>query len=360
MPPARLVNCPAPDPCRPEPGLAEKLLGRDGFVRFYGAVPPRAGASSAQLADGAAGIADRVSKLPLDGLVVYDLQDESGRTHVPRPFPFAPKVDPRFFSGLLADVTGHDTVCFKCIGLLDEQEWEAWLDETVLRGDIELLSLVGRPVTRRAGYPMSLSRAFQIAASHAGGFALGGIAIAERQPDNGGEIRRMFDKQATGCGYFFSQTVYDPETAIDVFNSYARECHRWRAKPSRVVLSFAPCGSARTLAFMKWLGIAIPPAVEDAILRANSPLTRSIELCKANLRRILDAIPEDLLPLGFCVESLSAERGEIAASIDLFHALNEILIGDRVLSSGTPVRARSGKRGQIYFPKENKSVPFFR
>ena len=331
----------------PASSLAAKLHAHRGTVRLYGTTPPRADASSADVADAAARLVERVRALPLDGFVVYDLQDESGRTDRPRPFPFVPKTDPRHCAGLLRRLSGHDAICFKCIGLLDEREWDAWLDETAIHYDIGLLSLVGRPVTRAAPYPMSLARAFQIAASHAGRFAPGGVTIAERHRNNGGEIRRMFDKQATGCGYFLSQTVYDAALAADVLNRYARECHRWRVTPCRVVLSFAPCGGPRTLSLMKWLGIAIPREVEDRILTAESPLSESIDICRSSLRQILDAIPENDLPLGFCVESLSADRGEVEASVELFHELNGIIVSGGRAASGSAVRTQRCGAGFI-------------
>jgi hypothetical protein len=94
-----------------------------------------------------------------------------------------------------------------------------------------------------------------------------------------------------------------------------------------VVLTFSPCARAKTLAFMRWLGVKVSPETERAILDAPSPLARSIEICRDNLRRILDHPYARELPLGVNVESVSINRDEIDASVDLFHTLREVLAG---------------------------------
>jgi hypothetical protein len=94
-----------------------------------------------------------------------------------------------------------------------------------------------------------------------------------------------------------------------------------------VVLTFSPCGREKTLAFLRWLGVNVAPETERAILGASSPLAKSIEICRDNLRRILEQPYASKLPLGINVESVSINRDEIDASIDLFHALREVLAG---------------------------------
>jgi hypothetical protein len=76
--------------------------------------------------------------------------------------------------------------------------------------------------------------------------------------------------------------------------------------------------------FLKWLGIAIPEEMEAAILSDPEPLRKSIEICCANLRAILEQHDPAAVPLGVNVESVSIRKDEIDASIDLFEALREI------------------------------------
>jgi hypothetical protein len=78
---------------------------------------------------------------------------------------------------------------------------------------------------------------------------------------------------------------------------------------------------------MRWLGVNIAAETERAILGAANPLAKSIEICRDNLRSILDRGYAGQVPLGVNVESVSINRDEIDASVDLFHALKEILAG---------------------------------
>jgi hypothetical protein len=93
------------------------------------------------------------------------------------------------------------------------------------------------------------------------------------------------------------------------------------------VLTFAPCGREKTLSFLRWLGVNVAPETERALLGAANPLAKSIEICRDNLRRILDQPYAREIPLGVNVESVSINRDEIDASIDLFHALREVMSG---------------------------------
>ena len=98
------------------------------------------------------------------------------------------------------------------------------------------------------------------------------------------------------------------------------------------MLTFSPCGREKTLSFLRWLGVNVTADTERSILGAASPLARSIEICRDNLRRILDHPYARELPLGINVESVSINRDEIDASIDLFHALREVLAQARLAS----------------------------
>jgi 5,10-methylenetetrahydrofolate reductase len=309
--------------------LKSKLLSRDGFVLLYGTTPPRSGSPAGLIRSAAEKLAERVRHLPLDGFVVYDLQDESARTAAPRPFPFTPTVDSRGYSRLLGELTGRTAICYKCIGRMTETEWWHWLEETSRDHAIELLSLVGRPSSQGAAYAMSLAQAYRVAASHAGGFTLGGVTIAERHGDERDESRRMLDKAELGCRFFVSQTVYHPAATIRMLSDYARLCRERGRTPSRIVLTFAPCGRSKTMDFMKWLGIAIPAETEQAILASPTPLAKSIEICCANLRQILAQDYVAGLPLGVNTESVSINKDEIDASVDLFHALKQVLDRNR-------------------------------
>ena len=174
-------------------------------------------------------------------------------------------------------------------------------------------------------YRLALSRAIRLAAAHPAGFEVGGVAIAERHTAERSESARLLAKGIEGCGYFISQTVYHAAATERLLADYARDCRGAGVQPRRIVLSFSTAGREKTMAFLRWLGVNLPPETARAILGAASPLSKSIEICCDNLRRILahDYVRE--IPLGINVESVSINKDEIDASVDLFHALSGVL-----------------------------------
>ncbi|MGQ0510089.1 MAG: methylenetetrahydrofolate reductase [Betaproteobacteria bacterium] len=304
--------------------LTDKLQDPHHGVLLYGTTPPRAGATEEQVRAAADKLAARLAPLPLDGVVVYDIQDESGRTATARPFAFTGTVDPRDYSRLLASVTRRPAITYKCVGDLDEAAWQQWLAEAARDYGVKFLSIVGRP-TSGVTYPLSLSKAIRLAAAHPAGFEVGGVVIAERHTGERSESARMLAKGIEGCSYFISQTVYSAEATIRLLADYARDCRGAGVPPRRVILSFSPVGREKTLAFLKWLGVSVPEATAGAILGAANPLSKSIEVCRDNLARILDQPYAKAIPLGISVESVSINKDEIDASVDLVHALRAAL-----------------------------------
>jgi hypothetical protein len=295
--------------------LKEKLLDPRGALLLYGTTPPRAGADAAAVEGAAGKLAARLAPLPLDGVVVYDIQDETGRTESPRPFAFAGTVDPRDYAQLL----NRPTIVYKALGNMDEPAWRAWLAATTPQHS--LISVVGRP-TSGVRYALPLSRAIRIAAEHC---TVGGVAIAERHTAERSESARLLAKGIEGCGYFISQTVYHAEATIRLLADYARDCRGAGVPPRRIVLTFSPVGREKTMSFLNWLGVRIAPDTAQAILGNASPLKKSIEICRDNLRRIVEQPYAGEIPLGVNVESVSINKDEIDASIDLFHALKDVI-----------------------------------
>jgi 5,10-methylenetetrahydrofolate reductase len=304
--------------------LKDALLDPRQTVLLYGTTPPRAGSDETVMVNAAEKLAARVRELPLDGLVVYDIQDESGRTQQPRPFAFTGTVDPRRYAQRLSALTGKPVITYKCVGEADEAAWQAWLGESAHDYGTGFLSIVGRP-TSGLRHPLPLSRAIRLAAEHPARYTVGGVVIAERHTAERSESARMLAKGIEGCSYFISQTVYHARATERLLAAYARDCRGAGVEPRRVVLTFSPVGREKTMAFLKWLGVSLPAETARAILSAPSPLAKSIEVCCDTLRRILAHDYAGAIPLGVNVESVSINRDEIDASVDLFHALAAIL-----------------------------------
>ncbi|NTU85326.1 MAG: hypothetical protein HGA45_39235 [Chloroflexales bacterium] len=304
--------------------LAETLADSRRFALLYGTTPPRADAPTERVLGAATRLAERVAGLPLDGLVVYDVQDESSRTDEPRPFPYLPTIDSPVYAKLLQQLTGKPAITYKCVVNQTEESWPGWLDSASEQYDLRYLTPVGLASSKGAHSAIHLSRATQIAAEHRAGFILGGVAIAERHTPARSESRRLIQKAAHGCRFFISQFAYDPEPSIRLMADYVRECAELGLEPRRIFLTFTPCGRPQTLRFIRWLGVTVPEHTASAILDDAAPLSRSIAVCRDILRAILDQPYADQLPLGINIESVSINKEEIGATIDLLHTLREV------------------------------------
>jgi hypothetical protein len=304
--------------------LKEKLQDPSGVVFLYGTTPPRSGTADGAVQSVADKLAVRLRDLPVDGVVVYDIQDESGRTQLPRPFAFVGTVDPRGYARLITALTGRPAITYKALGDIDEVGWLPWLDETASVYGAGCLSIVGRP-TSGLRYPLALSTAIRLAAAHPAGFTIGGVAIAERHSEQRSESTRLLDKGSGGCSYFISQTVYHADATERLLADYVRDCRDAGVPTRRIVLTFAPAGREKTITFLKWLGVHIPQETEATILGATNPIARSIEICRDNLRRILDHEYAREIPLGINVESVSINRDEIDASVEVFRSLTDVV-----------------------------------
>lgn len=304
--------------------LQARLLDPQHFVTLYGATPPRADSQPDAVARAAEKLAARARHLPLDGLVVYDVQDETERTAEPRPFPFLPTMEPRTYARLLQDLTEMPAITYKSVGAMTETSWPDWLSETRQDYGISYLTLVGASSPNPPPDALPVDRALQLAAAHAGSFTLGGVVIAERHSPAYDESRRLLHKADQGCRFFISQVVYHADATIRLLTSYAEDCRRLGVAPRRIMLTFSPCGRPRTIEFLKWLGVAIAPATEQALLADPAPFTRSIQICRDNLRAILDRVDVEAIPLGINIESVSIHKDEIEASVDLVHTLYDV------------------------------------
>lgn len=55
-----------------------------------------------------------------------------------------------------------------------------------------------------------------------------------------------------------------------------------------ILFNLAPCGTAKTLQFMKWLGISIPGWLENELKYSNDILDKSIQLSQKIFEELLD------------------------------------------------------------------------
>ncbi|MEH6823407.1 MAG: hypothetical protein V7629_05785 [Motiliproteus sp.] len=293
-------------------------------VYFFGTTPPKGSTDDMQMDEIATKLLQRLENVDYDGLIVYDIQDESSRTDKPRPFPFIGTRDPREYSALLAQKSEHTVITYKSVSQRDRASFDQWLNQAWNDYGVRNLVLVGSP-SADAQIKLSLHDAYQTLAETAHKFSLGGVTIAERHACKGNEHKRLVDKSDSGCDFFISQAVYNAPATIKLLQEYGELCQQQNRQPSRVILTFTPCGSAKTLEFMEWLGISVPAETADTILQSGTPLMQSIRICQRNLEQILDACLPLGIPVGLNIESLTNRKEEIEASIRLFKLLKGTL-----------------------------------
>lgn len=298
--------------------LAEKLTARMAGICFYGLAPPKQATPADQLEAIVAQQLARLGPLPVDGLIVYDIQDEVDRVSTPRPFPFLPTLNPEAYAYDHLGCLAVPKVVYRCVNRDTPDGFVRWLESVHACPRISVL--VGAP-SRRSQSALPLTDAYGLARRHAPNLLLGGIAIAERHARNLDEHKRMLAKSEEGCRFFVTQAVYDVTSTKSLLSDYALAVCETSCVPLPIILTFSPCGSLKTLSFMKWLGIAFPRWLENDLRFAPDPLTASLELCERIFTEVWDYARDKGIPLGVNVESVSIRKVEIEASVELLQRL---------------------------------------
>ncbi|HKP98405.1 MAG TPA: 5,10-methylenetetrahydrofolate reductase [Fibrobacteria bacterium] len=305
--------------------LLKDIHERRNGLRFYGLTPPKRGQDPARIRDIAARQAQRIAALNPDGLILYDLQDEAGRTAAERPFPFLPTLEPMEYArDFLADLP-VPRILYKCVANQGREEFLAWSDAFAGPDCRDAIVLVGAPTGRPGGEPalsIGLGEAYGLLQGRTAPICYGGVAIAERHARKHDEDERLLAKHAGGCRFFISQTVYDPGATKSLLSDYALRFARAGLPPVPFILSFSPCGSLKTMEFMKWLGISFPRWLENELRHSPDILRKSVDLAEKVFADIRDFAAGKGLPIGVNVESVSIRKEEVEASCELFARLS--------------------------------------
>jgi len=304
--------------------LRDDIRARRDGLRLYGLTPPKRGQDPDKVREIAERQARRVAALAPDGLVLYDLQDEAGRTGAARPFPFLPTLEPLAYSRDFLAALEVPRVLYKCVGNQSAAELVAWAD-ALEAGGRDACVLVGAPSSAQGAGALGLRTAYELLGRRATPACLGGIAIAERHARKLDEDERLVGKHAAGCRFFVSQTVFDAGATKSLLSDYALAFARAGLEPVPFILSFSPCGSLKTMDFMKWLGISFPRWLENDLRFAPDILRKSVDLALQVFADVRAFAKEKKLPLGINVESVSIRKEEIEASSELFASLSGMM-----------------------------------
>jgi hypothetical protein len=323
---------------------------------LFGCTPPSENATEEEAIDIASKFAARGRVLAVDGYIVYDVQDESVRTDVERPFRFRKLQEPSAYARHLSRASHKECVVYKAVPCMPSREhFDVWLDQVVEQDRHRAINIVGAPSSKDGltyNGP-STKEACQIVKQQ-GRIKFGAVCIAERHLSKGIEHEIMAKKVAWGAEWFITQGIYDPAPMTAVINAYSKLCREQAVVPKKIILTFTPCGRRKTLEFIRWLGMHVP-AEAEAIIFQNEEVEKKekeeaaakqagvelpkkkkkrvkpvVEICCellcAHLRTILEQTAGSGVPIGINVESVSGYKDEIDATHELFRALQAILL----------------------------------
>jgi hypothetical protein len=304
------------------PPLQKMLADAQGGMLLFGITPPRRSATPDRVKEIAEVTLGRLAPLDLDGLILYDIDDESDRNPQERPFPYLPTMDPAAFHSDYLGEWDRPVVLYRCVGKYPEHELRSWLDEA---DTSRVLSVFVGASSGGKTVRTDLRRAQALRDQVRPDLPLGAVIIGERHARSGDEHLRMLTKQERGCTFFISQVIYDLSETKNLVSDYFYACQERDVAPRPIIFTLSLCGSAKTLEFLQWLGVDVPRWLENTLRQSPDPLADSYRECLA-IARDLQAFCERLgLPHGFHVESVSIRRAEIEAATRLATDLASLL-----------------------------------
>ena len=290
----------------------------------YGITPPKLSTPEPRRREIASLQAERIARLPIDALVVYDLQDESSRTDAQRPFPFLQAIDPLDYAYGYLDAITLPKIVYRSVSGMSAETLVDWLRRLDELGGAAVL--VGAP-SKTQQVSLRLGDAYRARSSGAPAVPLGGVLIAERHEARGGEDERALSKADQGCSFFISQAVYAVTASKNLLSDLHYRCQELGRKVPPVLLTLSPCGSKKTLEFMAWLGVSVPRWLQNELLHAQDILAKSVEMSVTTFAELYEFATEKGIVLGCNVESVSLQKAEIEASVELVQRIAKVMRG---------------------------------
>lgn len=250
--------------------------------------------------------------MDIDALIIYDIQDESDRTEEERPFDFIRTVDPSVYANDYLKALDIPKIVYRCVGNYDKDDFVEWLNS----GIDEYSVFVGTAAVDQR-VKITLGEAYEACKSAEKRPLIGGVTIPERHLVLRDEPQRIKSKVESGCDYFVSQCVYDVAISKAFLREYKLYFEEQGLEIKPIIFTLTPCGSKKTLDFIKWLGIRIPKWVEEDLLMAEDMLAHSINLIECFFVELTAFAKKLGVPIGCNVESVSVRKTEIEASIQL-------------------------------------------
>ncbi len=302
--------------------LKQKIQNKESGILLYGITPPKHNNSHEKLVEIAGRQMARLAGKKLDGLIVYDIQDESSRTAEPRPFPFMQTYPAQKYVDTYLAALEIPKVVYRSVGNYTKEAFNAWVQSL---GNKDTFSVfVGAP-SKDQQVNITLHEAYHAMMQAGENAFLGGVTIPERHQSKADEHLRIAQKEDHGCRFFVSQCVYSTNHSKNFLADYYYHCKETGRPMSPIIFTLTPCGSEKTLDFMRWLGIDIPRWMALELKHSHDILEQSVEMCKNTAQELYDYATEKGIPIGFNVESVAIRKAEIDASIALLDYLAGLL-----------------------------------
>lgn len=290
--------------------LTRILRNGESGLRLYSLTPPGADISTDDLEKINRRRLERISRVPFDGLSIYDVQQENFRNKERRTYEYKEAMNPLNYSRTLSDSNDLPRLIYLVAGKYSEQQLCEIFQEHMDRPFV----LVGSPDSQTIG-KTSLERAFQLASESDS--LSGAVLIGERHRDGKSEVNRVFRKIERGADFFISQCIYNVSAYENFLHDYADESAARGIAMKPVILTFAPVGTKKGVDFMRWLGVDIPGDFDCMAQISEEFLPFTLSYLKEAADYLIGICEERRIPFGLNFESVISRGKEINASLDL-------------------------------------------
>lgn len=303
--------------------LRDKILSGTTDLVFYSLTPPKVTTDPERIPIIAANQLARLKDSNIDGLILYDIQDESMRNENDRPFSFIHTIAPETYSRTYFTDLAVPRIIYKSIAGKTKADFRQWLTDN---HDIGYTVFVGASSSKQVEMTgFSLTDAYQLRKDEFSSLLLGGVTIPERHARKGNEHERLFTKMDQGCSFFVSQCVYNINDSKNLLSDYYYTAQSQDKPLAPIIFTLAPCGSLKTLQFMEWLGIEVPKWLYNDLCHSNDILQASVNSCINIAQELASYAQQKGIPIGFNVESVAIKKAEIDAAQEILVAVLKMM-----------------------------------
>ncbi|ARU59267.1 5,10-methylenetetrahydrofolate reductase [Oleiphilus messinensis] len=299
--------------------LRNKILNREDGIVFYGIVPPKKDTDPERVREISELQMSRLKGRSIDGMVLYDIQDESSRTSEKRPFPFMETLDSFRYSREYLSALDVPKIIYRSVGKYTKDTLSQFIQAVDTEKELSVFvgaSSMDQDVT------MTMREAYALRSQLNPELLVGGVTIPERHLTKLDEHMRVFSKMQQGCSFFVSQGVYDVNASKNFLSDYYFYGQENGIELAPIIFTLTPCGSRKTLEFMKWLGIEIPRWLENELVHSEDILQKSVEFSVQSYKELRAYAAEKNIPIGCNIESVAVRKAEVEASIEMLDMIN--------------------------------------